>query len=379
MKIEVLQENLNQVLGKIAKTIPSKAQIPILSHVLLSTTNNLLTLTGSDLQTTLVASCGAKIISSGQYTVPMRTFLEIISSLPAEKITLTLTESGLEILCGKYHGKITGTAAEEYPKLVPDTKVETSWTVSSSDISTISGTTTFAAGTDESRAVLTGVLIKTSADGLVCVATDGFRLSLLQLPLKGEKAPSVNVVIPAKSVNEIARLVADDTVNNSSYEFSVLASNQLKISIGDITMYTTLISGNFPNFEKIIPSEMSTKIVLSSEEFQRAVKLSSVFARENANIVRLKLLSDVLTQIQIYSQGGQTGEDLCDIPAEVETKNSSDMVVAFNYHYLLDFLSSLSKKGDISIELSGATSAAIFRPVANQNYLHVIMPVRVQS
>jgi DNA polymerase-3 subunit beta len=124
---------------------------------------------------------------------------------------------------------------------------------------------------------------------------------------------------------------------------------------------------------------MSTKIVLSADDFQRAVKLSSVFARENANIVRLRFSPDNPNLIQLFSQGGQTGEDLCDVPAEIETKAASDMTVAFNFHYLLDFLSSLTKKGDISIELSGATSAAIFKSASSSNYLHVVMPVRVQS
>jgi DNA polymerase-3 subunit beta len=379
MKVEVLQENLSQVLGKIAKTIPSKAQIPILSHVLIVAQNGVLTLTGSDMQTTVVANCGAKIVSDGQYTVPMRTLLEIISSLPAEKITLNLSESGLEILCGKYHGKITGTAAEEYPKLIPSAEIQTSWSIAAAEISEIAMATTFSAGTDESRAVLTGILIKSSPDGLVCVATDGFRLSLLELKLKNSKSANVNVVIPARSISEIARLISDSASSKDSYEFSVLVSNQLKVVIGDIVMYTTLISGNFPNFEKIIPSEMSTKIVLSADDFQRAVKLSSVFARENANIVRLRFSPDNPNLIQLFSQGGQTGEDLCDVPAEIETKAASDMTVAFNFHYLLDFLSSLTKKGDISIELSGATSAAIFKSASSSNYLHVVMPVRVQS
>lgn len=379
MKVEVLQENLSHVLGKIAKTIPAKAQIPILSHVLVVAKDGFLTLTGSDMQTTLVANCGAKVISDGQYTVPMRTLLEIVSSLPAEKVTLNLVESGLEVICGKYHGKITGTSAGEYPKLVPDSETKNSWKISSSEIAEIAGATTFAAATDESRAVLTGVLIQSSPDGLVCVATDGFRLSLLKLSLRDSKTTNVNIVVPAKSINEIARLVSDNESANTTYEFGVLASNQLRVTIGDITMYTSLISGNFPNFEKIIPSEMSTKIILSADEFQRAVKLSSVFARDNANIVRLKFSPDNSNQIQLYSQGGQTGEDLCELPGDVETKSLSDMVVAFNYHYLLDFLASLSKKGEITIELSGATSAAIFRSNQNQSYLHVIMPVRVQS
>lgn len=379
MKVEVLQENLTYILAKIAKTIPTKAQIPILSHVLIVAKDGFLTLTGSDMQTTLVANCGAKVISEGEYTVPVRTLLEIISSLPAEKVILNLTESGLEVICGKYHGKIIGTSAGEYPKLVPDSETKNSWEISSSEISEIAGATTFAAATDESRAVLTGVLIQSSANGLVCVATDGFRLSLLSLSLKNSKTTDVNVVVPAKSINEIARLVSDDASSKTIYEFGVLASNQLRVAIGDITMYTSLISGNFPNFEKIIPTEMSAKILLSADEFQRAVKLTSVFARENANIVRLKFSPDNPNQIKLYSQGGQTGEDLCELSADIETKTSSDMVVAFNYHYLLAFLASLSKKGEITIELSGATSAAIFRSSQNQSYLHVIMPVRVQS
>ncbi len=378
MKIDILQENLNQVLGKIAKIIPAKASIPVLSHVLISAKDGTLTLTGSDMQTTLVVKCGAKIISDGSYTVPVRTFLEIISSLPQEKVTLNLSDSGLEIICGKYRGKITGTGANEYPNLIHESESLNTWSLSVSEIAEITASTTFATATDESRAVLTGILIQSTADGLVSVATDGFRLSLLQLKLKDSKSTGVNIIVPAKSINEIARLISDAGPDNSSFVFSVLASNQLMVIIGDVTIYTTLISGNFPNFEKIIPTESATKIILSADEFQRAVKLSSVFARENANIVRLKFSPDNPSQIQLFSQGGQIGEDLCDIAAEIETKNSDDMTIAFNFHYLLDFVSSLPKKGDITIELSGATSAVVFKSASNSNYLHVVMPVRVQ-
>lgn len=373
MKFEILQENLNYALNLISRILVSKPQLPILSHLLLAASDNKLTLTGSNQETTMVTEIGAKVVTPGQFTLPGRTLSEIISSLTADRITLELSGSMMAVSAGGFKATINGTPASEYPSLVPSSSSKTvSWEVGAADFGSLVTKTVFSAATDEGRAVLTGVLFKLVDDRLTVAATDGFRLSKVQSEKVSQQTKS-DLVIPAKTLLEIARILTETKIDKVKINL-VEESNQITFDLGETKVYSSLIAGNFPDFEKIIPAKAAYTLSLDADQFLKAVKLSSIFARESANIVKLKLNNDILV---ISANAPQVGEN----ESEVEVKRSGereDLAIAFNFHYLLDFLSAAGL-GEMIIELTGPTAPGVFKTASDPNFLHLIMPVRVQS
>lgn len=376
MKLELLQENLAKSLSVVSRIISSRPQIPILSHVLLTIDGNSFTLTASNTETTIVVPVGAKIESPGSFTLPARTFQDLVASLPAGKISLETVEGQMKIKAVSFTGKINGTAAQEYPSLTPQYADKPFWEIDPEILSTAISKTLFSCATDESRALLTGVLFKPGKSSLTLAATDGFRLSRYDISnITLPETTTDSVVIPAKTLSEVSKLLSEQS-NKTKVKIFFLDNSQVLFLLGEVKIYSRLISGSFPDFEKIIPSSSEIKIVMTSEELSKAVKVSSIFARESANIIKLKLESKTL---KVSANAAQVGEDESDTDIEVEKGSTDDFQIAFNYRYILDFLGSLGKDTKISIDFTTPLAPGVLRPVSDKNFLHLIMPVRVQS
>lgn len=378
MKLEILQENLIKILSVTARIISSRPQIPILSHVLLNAQNGTFEITASNTETTIIAPVGAKVESEGNFTVPARTFQDLVSSLPPEKISLETSDSQLKIKSVNFSGKINGTAASEYPSLTSPQSPKNNWRIDSLILSSIISKTLFACATDESRAILTGLLLKPEKDSLIVAATDGFRLSRFEIKnlTLGDPIQS-SVVIPAKSLVELFKLLSEKNEEKSvPVNISFLDNGQVLFNFNEIRIYSRLIAGNFPEFEKIIPSESTIQLVVSIEELSKAVRLASIFARESANIVKLTIEG---AKLKISANAVQVGENESDIDIDLKKDSGESFQIAFNYRYLLDFLGSLGKDNKISLEFTTPLAPGVFRLEGNLNYLHLIMPVRVQS
>jgi len=389
MKLEILQENLNYALGLISRIIVSKPQLPILSHVFISAKDNKLTLIGSNQETTIVTEIGAKVVQSGEFTLPGRTISEIISSLTAEKISLELEGTTMTIKTGGFRASVNGSPAVDYPSLIPsDLSNVVSWEIGAAEFCSYISRTVFSAATDEGRAVLTGVMFKIDDGSLTLAATDGFRLSVVQAGKVSQKIKS-NLVIPAKTLLEVARILSEskidktDAAKQKQIKISLLeATNQIIFDLGDTKIYSSLIAGNFPDFEKIIPSKSSYLLTLEASELLKAIKLSSIFARESANIVKFQVQN---SKLKISANAPQIGENESevDVKAEGESEDlpasEAGISIAFNFHYLLDFLSAIGNSGEITIELSSPTAPGVFKIKSDSSFLHLIMPVRVQN
>ncbi len=380
MELEILQENLAEKLALATRFISSKPQLPILSHLFLEATDRQFRLLASDLETSIIVPVSAKVLSSGKFTVPARTLFEVVAALSAEKLTLKVDESALKIAGGKYSGKIIGASAVDYPPVIPNDEPTQELEIDSSKLALLVGKTSFATAQDETRVALTGVLFKLSGDGLTLAATDGFRLSVANLKVTPSKSdqPFPSLIIPSRTLIEVSRLISEKGKGEGreKTKLRVLPSNQIAFTVGDIEIYSRLISANFPDYEKIIPSSSEINLTLSTDELYRAVKLSSVFAREAANIVRFYIDAD---KLNVRAQGGQVGENDVEIGIDLEKPPKEPFSIAFNYRYLLDFLSSVEGSKELSLELTGPVSPAVFRLPTDSSFLHIIMPVRVQS
>ncbi len=373
MTLDVLQENLNHALSIVSRVIVTKPQIPILGNILLVAKDGKLTLTASNLETSIAVDLGAKITTAGDFTVPGRTFTEIISSFSAEKITLEVVDGSLDITSGSFHARVNGVSAKEYPTLPFSPSTELYWEIPILDFVTALNQTLFCAALDESRAALTGLFIEPQEKGLALVATDGFRLSVVNLTkaVPSKKEDLAPIIVPAKTLAELARVL---TGKGSLKLFVSKTENQISFDLGDIKIISRLIAGNYPDYEKIIPSTSSLKIDMNSEELAKAVRLASIFARDNANIVKLKVNGEKLSVSATAAQLGQNESEI-DIKATGDTKGIFD--ISFNYRYLLDFLAVAGK--EIQVEFGSQISPGVFRSPGQSDFLHLVMPVRVQT
>lgn len=369
MKVLILKENFTKSLSIVSKGLSLKPQLPILSHILFKAKNNQLQLFSTNLELGIVYSTPAKVEEEGEVAVPGKLITEFVNSLYADKIELSSTEKNIQVKAGKTQASMAIGNPSDFPPYPNPSTVHKK--LNFSKIKDAILRTIFAASTDEGRPILTGV--KTSiADGkLTLSATDGYRLSKEQVDLGG-KAEPLEVILPAQSLLEVVRVAAE--VEAEEVELSIIENkNQVVFGLPHTQIFSRLIDGEFPNVEKIIPSGFKTKITVSREDFQQSVKTTSIFARGSANIIKVKTEKDGL---RLSANTPQVGEEEDFVEAKVEGEETE---IAFNFRFLLDLLSNFPDK-DLVLESSGALSPGVFKPKSPQPaFLHIVMPVRVQS
>jgi len=373
MKLEILQENLARGLSAVGRTISSKAQLPILSNVLLSTDQGRLKFSATNLETSINFWTGAKIETKGEVTIPAKTLTELVSSLPAEKVSLEAKESNLKVTCGAYQAEFVGLPAKEFPA-VPTVKQKSTLQIVGLDQAVPQ--VIFAAAQDESRPVLSGVLVIPKKGNLQLVATDGYRLSIKKIPGAGKDQKiaklTKGLIIPGWALAEMIRIMGESSEETKIGLDISLDANQIIFVVNDAEIVSRLIEGDFPDFAKVIPEKTSTKIVVEKESLLRAVRMASIFARESANIIKLKMKG---SKLKISANAAQVGSNVSQLEVKLEGKENQ---IAFNSRYLIDFLNSVDGE-QISFAINNPLSPGVFRSVGDNSYLHVIMPVRVQE
>ena len=373
MQLSLLQENLNLALQNVSRFVSSKSQLPILSNILFTTDNGRLKLSATNLEIGINYWLGAKIDTEGSFTIPAKEITEFISYLSTGKIDLSLNpQSLLEISTIKAQSTFSTIPATDFPTLPPldqKSSLEVDFNLLSQAISQVA----FAAATDDSRPVLTGILCHFSSDTFSLVATDGFRLSRKIIKLTDNISlpdnKDLTLLIPSRSLQEVSKLAK----NIKKIRFGASPdSNQLVFVLEDVELVSRLIEGDFPDYKRIIPDTFSTKIFLNKGEFDQAIKIASVFARESANVVKFSLKKDSL---EISANAPQIGQNKVTIDARIE---GEPLDIAFNYKFISDFLTSI-KGEEIIIELNESLSPGLFHDFQETNYTHIIMPVRIQD
>ena len=372
MKVSVLQENLSKGVAIVSRSTSTQAQLPILANILLATEKGRLKLSATNLETGINFYLGAKIEEEGAITVPAKTLVELISSLSPEKIHLETKGDSLKISSLNFKAEINGINASEFPK-IPSFKGKPSFAFEAKDFKEMVDQVAFSAATDEGRPVLTGVRLAVKNGKLSLVATDGYRLSVkrLQSPIRQpvEQAKFKKpLIIPARTLQEVSRIKEEGEIKILIME----KGNQLIFGLEDVEVVTRLIEGEFPAFEKIIPGEKKTKAVVDREELLRAIKITSIFARETANIVKFQISKN---KLQISANAPQVGSNEALVEVKIEGEENE---IAFNFRYLVDFLNSVTSE-EIAFEMTGPLNPGVFKIKDDPAFLHIIMPVRLQS
>jgi DNA polymerase-3 subunit beta len=376
MKMSCLQENLNRGLGLVGRAAASRTTLPITNNVLLATDQGRLKLVATNLEMAISCWIGGKIEEEGAITVPAKLLTEFVASLPADKIDINLTPKGktLNLKCARFEARISGVDAKDFPPIpkVDDgivTKVEIG------ALRQAVSQVVFAAATDESRPVLTGVSAEFEGKMLTLAAADGFRLAVYKLPLAKAVEQKSVAIIPARTLAELSRLASDQ---EETVEIKVnAAKSQILFRFKDVEMVSQLVQGNFPQFSQLIPQSFSTRVTIDVAQFLRASKTAAIFARDGSGIVRLMVApgGDVTPgKVSISARSEEIGEDTGEIDAIVQ---GGEAKIAFNGKYLMDVLGVL-KEQQVALEVTNPTSPGVFKPVGVDNYIHVIMPMFVQ-
>ncbi len=362
MKLQVTQENLNRALSSVARVANSRGTLPILANVLFKTFNNRLSLSATNLDIAISHYIGAKVKEEGSITVPARLMQDFVSSLPEGVIELDLQETKLHVSTDQYQSVVNGIVADDFPSMPAITKGK-AWTVPSGLFKKSLQQVVFAASNDETRPVLTGVLIHTIENKLYMAATDSYRLAEKQL---GINKQAINMLVPATAMQDLLRVIGDD-----DKEVSITHDDQQALfKVGDVELVTRLIDGVYPDYRKLIPAKFTTHATLKRADLTNVTKVSSLFARESAGSVTIEIDAKA-KHLSIRSVASQLGENTATASAKATGTGS----VTVNSRYLLDGLGAVSGN-EVSFGFNGKLEPTLLSDPDSPDYRHVIMPLK---
>jgi len=367
-----MQENLARGLSVVSRAVSSRSSLPVLANVLLKTEDAGLKLTATNLEIGITYWVPGKIDEDGATTVPAKLLTDLVNSLPSgDKVELEVSAGDtLHVKSGRFQTHIKGIDADEFPAIQtagdrPTTRIAQN--VLRRALSEVA----FAAASDEARPILTGVLAKFEGDQLTLAAADNYRIAVKTVPIL-DAVPETSVVIPARALNELARVLAD--IDDPVDVVLAGARNQVLFHLDGIDLVSRLIDGQFPNYQQVMPQSHATRAVLDREELLRAVRPAALIAHESANIVKLQIGGDGESGITV-SANAEVGDHVGQVEAEVEGDTTT---IAFNARYLADVLTNVSAE-QFALELNGPLSPGVFKPIGDDRYVHVVMPVRTTS
>ncbi len=362
MKLQVTQENLNKAFGLVARVANSRGTLPILANILIKTNNSRLSLSATNLDIAITHHIGAKVTQEGSITVPARLMQDFISSLPEGVIELNLQETKLNVTTDQYQSVVNGILADDFPVMPAITSGKT-WTINGPLFKHALQQVVLAASTDETRPVLTGVLLQVIEKRLFMAATDSYRLAEKDL---GAHKQEVNLLVPASAMQDLVRIVGDN-----DGEISITHDEQqVLFQVGDTELVARLLDGKYPDYKKLIPEKFETTATLKRSDFINVTKVSSLFARESAGSVTIEV-DAAAKQLSIRSVASQVGENTAKAEAKVKGSGS----VTLNSRYLLDALNALTGE-TVTFGFNGKLEPTLLSDPEASDYRHVIMPLK---
>jgi DNA polymerase-3 subunit beta len=374
MNVSVMQENLARGLGIVGRAVSSRATLPVLANVLLKTENSGLKLTATNLEIGINCWVPGKVAEEGEITVPAKLLADLVSSLPNQRIDLQYSakDRTLKVTSGGSRSSIKGIEADEFPVVaaIGDTPATSA---DSRALRDALAEVVFAAASDESRPILTGVLTRLAGETMTLAAADNYRIAVRTLALAKAVTPEMTIVVPARSYAELMRILPDA---EESTEITVTPNkSQVLFHVAGIDLVSRLIEGQFPNYEPVIPTAHTSRAVLDREAFLAGARRASIFARDSANIVKIELGGEAGDGVAITAHAADVGDEADALEATLEGQSTS---IAFNARYLVDVLTNLGAE-EAALELSGPLAPGVIRGIGKDDYVHVIMPVRTAS
>ena len=376
MRVTVLQENLARGLGIVSKAVSPRSTLPVLANILIASDEGRLRLSATNLEMGITCWIAARIEEEGSTTVPARTFSDLVSTLPSDQVLLKLDMSTqtLNVRGGTSTNDIKCIDAQEFPPLpVPD--FEDAVQINVGDFREMIHQVAFAASSDEARPVLMGVLVQVDKDKLTMAAADGFRLSVRKAVLSAPSAASISAIVPAQALKELARVATDS--EEPIYMVLPKGRGQVVFRVKDVEVVSQLIDGTFPDYQQIIPRSYKSRTLVSTSSLLKACKQAEIFAREGSNVARFNIKTAQgemqPSEVEISATSEETGKNETIVEATVD---GGGLLIAFNVKFLREALEVI-RTPNVVLETSAPNAPGVVRPVGDDQFLHVIMPMHL--
>jgi len=365
LQFECTRNDLLDLVQVVQKAVSTRSTLPILTGILFNVENNRLILNSTDLEMSIKCECDVKAQIPGSAVVPARLIGDVLRNLPNAVIKFNSDTSNnvLKLECDKAKFNIKILPPEDFPKL-PELSSEKFYTVDAQAFISAVKQIIKAVSRDETRPILTGILFNITKDRLKMVATDSYRLAIKEIEIKSTDE-NIKIVLPARALDEIIKIVPQD----EKELVITVAENQIAFSFGETTLISRLIEGEFPKYQQLLPESYQLQLQLDRETLTGAVKRASLVALNNSPIK----INTAGNKIKISAQTADVGEaaEELDVKEELE-----QMTIAFNAQYLLDGLGSVNEE-ELVLEIIGPLNPTLIRAPGEEDFLYLIMPVRV--
>ncbi|MBN2847086.1 MAG: DNA polymerase III subunit beta [Coriobacteriia bacterium] len=365
MKVSVARGSLLDALSTVSRGLSSRTTLPILSGIHLSVNDETLVLQATDLEVSVKTTTRAKVDEKGQSVVPGRLLTDIVRSLPESAVTIDTSVVGIAtVTCGQSSFQMKTLSADDYPKF-PEVLAAESVVLPTEVFSHVVHQVSKSVSRDETRPILTGVLVVIDNEKLKMVATDSYRLCVKEVDVEGV-AGDMELVVPGKALEDVAKLVgSSETVALG------VAENQVIFTFGDTTFISRRIEGSFPNYRQLLPKEYTTRVVIDRLELLEAVKRVSLMAQHNAPLrLAVSVADQTLTVSATTQDVGEAREDVQINP------EGEDVEIAFNHTYLLDGVS-VSEGDTVALEVTSPLKPGVLKPAGGDGFVYLLMPVRL--
>jgi DNA polymerase III subunit beta len=368
MKFICAQSDLERALNIVSKAITPNTTLPVLNNILLKAEGKKLYFAATNLEVAVQCFIPAEVKNEGSITIPAKLIYSYISLIKDEKVEISLLEGEtIQLKSTSSQTKIKGINASEFP-VIPKAEKENTIKIDTKELEYSITQTVFAASTNTSRPVLSGVLFDVDKDILKIVATDSYRLAEKTVKLNEKSNVTAQCIVPARTVMELGKILA--RAEEKEVEISI-SKNQVLFSVGDVQLLSRLIEGKFPPYEKIIPKETKTKLEVLSEELANVVRRVSLFARENNNSIKVSATND--GKLSVSTDETRVGEEKAEMDVKINGENNK---IALNAQYLLDVLNCI--QGDkVLLEVEDKLSPAVVKSAKDKDYVYIIMPLKI--
>lgn len=365
MKISIARGELLEALSVVSRGLSSRTTLPILSGVYVATHGDTVVFQATDLEVSIKTSCKARIEQPGQTVLPGKLLTDVTRSLPEAAVTIDTTTAGVaSITCGQSSFSMKTLSPDDYPKF-PEVDASHTVTLPSETFSHVVHQVARSVSRDETRPILTGILVVVEAGVLRMVATDSYRLCVREVPLEGA-ASEIELVVPGKAMEDVAKLIGSSEVVSLG-----VAENQVIFSFGETTFVSRRIEGSFPNYRQLLPKEHTTRAVVDRVELLEAVKRVSLMAQHNTPLrVKITTGDHILTLSAATQDIGDAAEDV------QVTPEGEDVEIAFNHAYLLDGVS-VAEGDTVAIEVTSPLKPGVLKPAQGDDFTYLLMPVRL--
>lgn len=368
MKLTCTQKDLNEALITVSKAINTNTTLQVLNNVLLKAYSGKLHFSATNLEIAINYSIEAVIKNEGEVTVPAKLLTSYVGFLTDDKVELSIEEGfTLKLQSKTSQTKIKGISAGEFPT-IPSTEKGIVFEANAKDLENGINQTIFAASTNTSRPVLSGIFLKTDKNVLKLISTDSYRLAEKKVKLKKNPDSDVSCIVPPRTLAELSKILSRYENKNCTINVS---KNQILFNIEGVELVSRLIEGAFPDYEKIIPKDSVTKILVDVNSLSLVLRRVSLFARENNNNIRLTATND--GKLMISTDETRVGEEKTTIDIEIKGDNNK---VSINAQYLLDMVTHW-EGGKVWIELGEKLSPVLAKPEKGDDYTYIIMPLKV--